>query len=84
MSACNRSIKLKSVNFFQDETNKSEKIKVTLFNCLGKEIMRVTDEDATAGLFNKTIDISELPTGKYFCKLEISDSNFTKRVIVRK
>ena len=64
--------------------NKSEKIKVTLFNCLGKEIMRVTDEETTAGPFNKTIDISELPTGIYFCKLETSDSNFTKRVIVRK
>lgn len=64
--------------------NKSEKIKVTLFNCLGKEIMRVTDEETTAGPFNKTIDISELPTGIYFCKLETSESNFTKRVIVRK
>jgi hypothetical protein len=63
---------------------KSEKIKIALYNNIGQEMMSIANEEIAGGVFNKTIDITTLPAGIYFCKLESDNSVTTKYVIIQK
>ena len=63
---------------------KSEKIKVALYNNIGQEMLSIANEEIAGGVFNKTIDITTLPAGIYFCKLESDNSVTTKYVIIQK
>ena len=63
---------------------KSEKIKLALYNNIGQEIMNIANEEAAGGAFTKTVDISTLAAGIYFCKLETDNSSVTKFVVIQK
>lgn len=61
-----------------------EKIKLSLFNTLGQEIMMIANMDVPAGLFSRFIDVSSLANGIYSCKLEMGKTVITKQVVIRK
>ncbi len=63
---------------------KTEKIKLALYNNIGQQMMNITNEETAGGVFNKTIDISTLAAGIYFCKLETGNTITTKLVVVQK
>ncbi len=64
--------------------SKSEKIKLALYNNLGQEMMSMASGEAVNGVFNKTVDITSLTAGIYFCKLETDNIITTKYVIIQK
>jgi gingipain R len=59
-----------------------EQVKIALYNNLGQQTMFITNEQFVTGTVTKTIDVSTLPRGVYFCKFETSHSVITKCVIV--
>jgi hypothetical protein len=59
------------------------KIKLAIYNNLGQEMLLIANESAAAGSFTKTIDVSTLPAGVYFCKLETGISTKIQRVIIQ-
>ncbi|HSH64390.1 MAG TPA: C25 family cysteine peptidase [Bacteroidia bacterium] len=60
------------------------KIKIALYNNLGQEILTISNESYAAGSFNKTVDVNQLPTGVYFCKLQTGVSTKIQRVIIER
>ncbi|MEO6904422.1 MAG: C25 family cysteine peptidase [Bacteroidia bacterium] len=66
------------------KAEKLEKIKIALYNNLGQAVVTIVNEDISTGVFNKTIDISALQSGVYFCKLETQNTVVTKRIIIKK
>lgn len=60
------------------------KVKVTLFNNLGQQVMEIANEEVGSGAYTKTVDISTIARGAYFCKLETGNTIITQHVIVTK
>jgi hypothetical protein len=65
------------------ELTNTGKIKLAIYNNLGQEMLLIANESAAAGSFTKTIDVSTLPAGVYFCKLETGISTKIQRVIIQ-
>ncbi len=63
---------------------KSGKIKLALYTNVGQEIMSIVNEEIPGGAFDKTIDISTLAVGIYFCKLVTDNTVTTTSVIIQK
>lgn len=59
------------------------KIKLALYNNLGQEVVIIANESASAGSFSKTVEVSELQAGVYFCKLETGLSTKIQRVVIQ-
>ncbi|HET6228127.1 MAG TPA: C25 family cysteine peptidase [Bacteroidia bacterium] len=59
------------------------KMKLSLFNSLGQQVLVIAEESNMAGTFNKTVDIAQLPAGVYFCKLETAASTKTERLVIQ-
>ena len=59
------------------------KIKLALYNNLGQEVVMIANESASAGSFNKTVEVDQLPSGVYFCKLETGISTKIQRVVIQ-
>ena len=70
-----------NVSFMLDQ---SEKVKVALYNNIGQEMMSIANEEVAGGAFNKSVDITTLPAGIYFCKMESDHNITTKYVIIQK
>ena len=51
---------------------------------MGQQLMIIANEEAAKGVFNKTVDVTELPAGVYFCKLETVNGVSTKYVVIQK
>jgi hypothetical protein len=66
------------------KAEKSEKIKIALYNNLGQAVVTIVNEDVSTGVFNKTIDISALQSGVYFCKLETQNTVVTRQIVIQK
>jgi hypothetical protein len=65
------------------ELTNAGKIKLAVYNNLGQEMLLIANESAAAGSFTKTIDVSALPAGVYFCKLETGISTKIQRVVIQ-
>ena len=65
------------------ELTNTGKIKLAVYNNLGQQMLLIADESAAAGTFTKTIDVSALSAGVYFCKLETGTSTKIQRVIIQ-
>ena len=46
------------------------RVKITLFDPLGREVMSVVDEDRPPGVYAASMDGSHLASGVYFCRLQ--------------
>ena len=64
---------------------KSSSIEITVYNSLGKCVVRTSPQWQAAGLLEKKMDIGELPSGVYSVKLSIGDKKTAigKLMIVR-
>lgn len=63
---------------------KTSTIKVALYNNIGQEMMQLANEEVAGGAFTKNFDITTLPAGIYFCKIETGNTLITKYVIIQK
>lgn len=59
-------------------------IKLTIFDVLGQEITKLVNQDMIPGNYKIDWDASNYPSGVYFYKLETSDFNQTKKMILIK
>ena len=60
------------------------KVKITVYDILGKEIKVLVDENLRAGKYDVKFDASALPSGTYFYKLEARGFNEIKKMILIK
>ncbi len=62
--------------------NQSEKVKLSIYNSLGQEVISVFNKDMAQGTYTETVDVSKLAAGVYVCKLQTGNQNISKRIIV--
>ncbi len=60
-----------------------KRIKISVINILGQEIMSILDQELTPGEYDYTIDFTPFGSGLYFVKSESGDNINTQRIIVR-
>jgi hypothetical protein len=60
------------------------KVKLSVFDILGKEIKTLVNEKQSAGNYEVIFNASDLPSGVYFCQLLTEKFNETKRMILLK
>jgi len=60
------------------------KIKLTVSNTLGQEVMTLSQEDYKKGMHTIAMDASSLSTGVYFYKLEANNKRITKQLTLVK
>lgn len=64
--------------------SKSGFVKMSLYNVLGKEVLRMVDEQKQAGVYEYTLNAGLLNTGIYFYKMEINGYTSTKKLLLLK
>ena len=63
---------------------KDGKVKLTVSNTLGQEVMTLSQEDYKKGMHTIAMDASSLSTGVYFYKLEANKTSITKQLTLVK
>jgi len=63
---------------------KDGKVKLTVSNTLGQEVMTLSQEDYKKGMHTIAMDASSLSTGVYFYKLEANNTSITKQLTLVK
>jgi hypothetical protein len=62
----------------------SGKVKLAVYDVLGRQVMTLIDTRMEAGRHNVTFDASRLSSGVYFYRLQTSDHVFTKKMMLIK
>ena len=70
-----------SISFYLPQ---NEKIKLSVTNSLGQEIITLADNSFTAGMHTIKMDANSLSTGVYFYKLESKNKTITKQLTLVK
>ncbi|RNC79663.1 MAG: T9SS C-terminal target domain-containing protein [Balneola sp.] len=66
------------------ELNKTEDVKLTVFDALGRTVSTLVDERRSAGLHTIRLDASNFPSGIYFYQLEAGGVEQTKKLTLIK
>lgn len=61
-----------------------ERVKISLFDVLGRRVATLVDRDYSTGTYNLTVDGSKLSSGNYFYKMEAGDFVATKKMLLLK
>jgi hypothetical protein len=64
--------------------NKAAKVKLTVYNILGKEVATLVNKVQTPNSYDITFDASKLSSGVYFYKLQVGANVETKKMILMK
>ena len=59
-------------------------VKISLYNVLGKEVMKMVDEQKQAGVYEYTLRAELLNTGIYYYKMDINGFTSTKKLLLLK
>jgi hypothetical protein len=70
-----------SISFYLPQDGK---VKLTVSNSLGQEVMTLTNEDYKKGMHTIAMNASNLSTGVYFYKLEANKTSITKQLTLVK
>jgi hypothetical protein len=62
----------------------SGKVKLAVYDILGREVMTLVDTKMEAGRHTATFDASRLSSGVYFYRLQTSERVFTKKMMLIK
>ena len=60
------------------------KIKLTVFDILGREVVTLVDENMEAGYHNVTFDAARYASGVYFYRLKAGDHIFQEKMMLIK
>jgi hypothetical protein len=63
---------------------KEGRVNVTVYNILGKEVMRLVDEVKLPGSYNVMFNGSGLASGMYFYRITVNDFTTTKKMMLIK
>jgi hypothetical protein len=69
---------------FRYDLPKSGRVKIEVFNSLGRKVATIADEHQTAGHKVLQWDAGALPSGVYFYRLRTGDSEATKKMMLLK
>jgi sugar lactone lactonase YvrE len=61
---------------------RASRVVVTLVDALGKEVVRVLNEERSAGVHSASVDTGVLATGVYVCRLQAGNDITTQKVII--
>jgi hypothetical protein len=61
---------------------KQSKVKLSVFDVLGREIKTIVNSELTAGSYNYEFDAGNLASGVYFYKLQAGDFSSVKKMVV--
>ena len=64
--------------------NNSSNTKIQLFDATGKNVKTIAASDVSADSQNELVDVSDLRSGIYLCRLSTGKETITKTVIIRK
>jgi hypothetical protein len=70
-----------SISFYLPEGGK---VRLTVSNTLGQEIMTIADTSYQKGMHTVSIDATSLSTGVYFYKIEANNTSLTKQLTLVK
>lgn len=70
------------IQFNIPDNNKSNLVKLTVYNSAGSELTKLINENKSAGKYTVTFDGSNYPSGVYFYKLESGRFVSTKKMIL--
>ena len=70
-----------SISFYLPQNGK---IKLTVSNTLGQEVLTLSNEEYLKGMHSITMDATSLSTGVYFYKLEANKTSITKQLTLVK
>ena len=70
-----------NINFY---LSRSSKVKIELFNLLGKKVKEIENKNIGIGNHQYLINTPELSSGVYFLKAEINKEFFSKRILLIK
>jgi photosystem II stability/assembly factor-like uncharacterized protein len=62
---------------------RSSRVRVELFDLLGRSALLVADAEMNAGRHALRADVSTLPNGVYLCRMTTGDEVYTRRLVVR-
>lgn len=62
----------------------AERALMTLYNILGQRIRTLLDEYRTPGVYTVRAELNDLPSGSYWCRLQIGAKNQTIKLILSK
>ncbi|RNC79662.1 MAG: T9SS C-terminal target domain-containing protein [Balneola sp.] len=66
------------------ELNKTEEVKLSIYDVLGRSVATLVDERRSAGLHTLSFDASNLPSGIYFYRLETKTQSLVKKLTLLK
>jgi len=66
------------------QINKSEAVRIAVYDILGRELSILVDEKLNAGTYETIWDAAEFPSGVYYYKLVAGEFNDTKKMTVVK
>jgi hypothetical protein len=58
--------------------------RLTVYDALGREVERLMEEELAAGIYERKLEASHLPSGIYFCRLQANGLALTRKVVVLK
>jgi hypothetical protein len=60
------------------------RVQITLYNNLGQKVRTLLNDYRTAGLYNVRAELDELPSGLYWCRLQLGARSQTIKLILAK
>ncbi len=72
------------VTIIKFSLKKDSKVKLTIYNSLGEEIVNLVDENLKAGLYKTEFKATNFNSGVYFYKLDVEGASLTKKMILIK
>jgi hypothetical protein len=66
------------------ELSKDSRVRMRIYDILGRAVMVLADEQQAAGYYQKTFNAQRLASGVYICELLATDSQNTKHVFHKK
>lgn len=64
-------------------TRKTGILHLSLMSIEGKKIVELSNENITAGSWNKTLSLPELESGLYFLRGEMDEESFTRKITIQ-
>ena len=57
-------------------------VRIYLYDALGRRIVQVVDQQKERGSHETYLDVRSLPSGVYFCQMQIGDQEFVQRLAI--
>jgi photosystem II stability/assembly factor-like uncharacterized protein len=62
----------------------AERVTLSIYDLLGREVVKVTDEEKPAGEYETTWNASAYPSGVYFLRMQAGQFSETKKIVLMK